>query len=126
MWGGGMRQAGIVAAGALHGLRHHRARLTVDHENARTFARCLTESPAREGLLSVDVAHVETNIVNVDLPGPWAESLSVRCAARGVGISVTSATRLRAVTHLDVSADDCTRAAVVLSEEAVAERAART
>ena len=64
MIGGALRQAGIVAAGALYALDHHVERLAEDHDNARTLARGLAEIPGIE----LDPAQVETNIV--DLPGP--------------------------------------------------------
>jgi threonine aldolase len=65
-WGGAMRQSGILAAAALHALRHHRERIGDDHANAKLFA----ERIARVARAHVDVANVETNIVNVDLDAP--------------------------------------------------------
>jgi threonine aldolase len=96
-WGGGMRQGGILAAGALYALDHHRRRLVDDHANARRFAeRLAAASGAR-----VDLRAVETNIVNVDVDAPAAE---VASAARDLGVLVapSAPTRLRAVFHLDV------------------------
>lgn len=115
MWGGGMRQAGILAAGALFALQHHRTRLVEDHANARRFAEDLAGAP---GLL-VDLATVETNIVNVDVARPaTAEDVAREALALGLVLSPSGPQRLRAVTHLDVSAADVTRAAQILKEAA--------
>ncbi len=123
MWGGGTRQAGILAAGALHALAHHRERLAEDHENARHLATALARAPH----VTVDLARVETNIVNVDLPVP-ADIVSALAKKKGVLISPSGPKRLRAVTHLDVSRADIDTAASVLAEaaaRAVAEHGAR-
>lgn len=113
MWGGGMRQSGILAAGALHALREHRGRLGVDHDNARRFAERVARIPGA----SVDVARVETNIVNVDVDAPRTGE-AVSRAARSVGLLVNASgpRRVRVVTHLDVSAADVDRAAELLGE----------
>jgi threonine aldolase len=112
-WGGGMRQAGILAAGALHALAHHRARLADDHANARALA----EGLARTAGTRVDVATVETNIVNVDLQ---ASAVDVVREARALGVLVnpTGPRRLRAVTHLDVSRAQVDTAAEILGRAA--------
>jgi threonine aldolase len=111
MWGGGMRQAGILAAGALHALRHHRARLAEDHEAAKDFA---TRAAALDGA-SVDLARVETNIVNVDLDAPLTGEAVAR-AARELGLLVNASgpRRVRVVTHLDVTREDVVRGAELL------------
>jgi threonine aldolase len=100
--GGAMRQAGIVAAGALHALDHHVERLADDHRRARRLADGLATLPG----LVLDPATVETNIVffTVDSAraGCDAPELSRRVATRGVRIGAFDATTLRAVTHLDV------------------------
>ncbi len=106
MLGGGMRQAGILAAGALHALDHHRARLADDHANARRLADGLA---ATDGI-DVDPARVETNIVIFGVRGLDAPTLAARAATAGVRIAPISATRLRAVTHLDVDAAGIDRA----------------
>ncbi|MDB4942465.1 MAG: Low-specificity L-threonine aldolase [Labilithrix sp.] len=120
MWGGGMRQVGILAAGALHGLRHHRGRLAEDHEAAKAFAAALAGIPG----LHVDLAGVETNIVNVDLTAPGLAPERVTALARGLGLLVnpSAARRLRAVMHLDAPHADVLRAAEIL-RRAVAEAA---
>ncbi len=95
--GGGMRQSGILAAAALHGLDRHLALLEVDHANARRFAELV------EGAGGARVLKPQTNIVMVDLaPGCSAPDIAAEAAERGLLITVWSPTRLRAVFHLDV------------------------
>ncbi len=98
MYGGGMRQVGILAAAGLHALEHHVDRLAEDHENAQRLAAGLSR-------LGLEVEPPpETNIVMFgfeDAPG-----LSRALRARGVLINPTGPRRLRAVTHLDVSSED--------------------
>jgi threonine aldolase len=112
MWGGGMRQSGILAAGALFALRNHRERLGEDQAAARSFA----ERAARIEGASVDLSRVETNIVNVDLDPPLAAE-TVAVAARAVGLLVNASgpRRLRVVTHLDASRADVDQAAELLA-----------
>jgi threonine aldolase len=116
MLGGGMRQAGILAAAALYALDHNVARLADDHANARRLAGELSRAP---GLL-VDLDAVESNIVMVDLaPGlPAAAELAARLAARGVLCLPFGPRRLRLVTHLDADAAACARAAAVITDVA--------
>ncbi len=111
-WGGGMRQAGILAAGALFALEHHRERLGEDHDKARRFAEAIAKAPGA----SVDLAKVETNIVNVDLEAPLtAEAVADAARLRGLAINPSGPRRLRAVMHLDVLPDDVDRAVALLS-----------
>jgi threonine aldolase len=112
-WGGGMRQAGVLAAAALHALAHHRERLAEDHANARALAQAL----ARVTRLRVDLAAVETNIVNVDVDGSAAQ-LAREAQALGVLVIATGPRRLRLVTHLDVSREETAAAADILNEAA--------
>ena len=109
MLGGGMRQAGILAAGALYALEHQRARLAEDHAKARLFADTLQGAPG------VELQPVETNIVSFATGLPAAE-LGKRAAARGVLMNATGKRTLRAVTHLDVSEAQVASAASVLKE----------
>jgi threonine aldolase len=113
MWGGAMRQVGIIAAGALHALRHNRTRLAEDHENARRLAELVADAPG----LSVDRASVETNIVNIDTRAP-ADTLSRAARTLGLLVNASGPNRLRAVTHLDVSRDDVERAGALLAHAA--------
>ncbi|MFZ3206202.1 MAG: low-specificity L-threonine aldolase, partial [Pseudomonas sp.] len=96
MVGGGMRQAGLLAAAGLYALEHQVARLAEDHANAERLA---------DGLrgLGYAVEPVQTNMVYAQV-GEQAGALKAFCAERG--IKLTAAPRLRMVTHLDVSAAD--------------------
>jgi threonine aldolase len=113
-WGGAMRQAGILAAGALYALAHHRARLSEDHANARAFAEKLARTPG----VRIDLASVETNIVNIEVHAP-AEAVAHAARELGVAIHATGPAHLRAVTHLDVSRADVEIAADVLARAVV-------
>jgi threonine aldolase len=101
MLGGGMRQAGILAAAALYALDHHVDRLAEDHENARLLARGLAEIEP----LDLNADEVETNMVffNCQRTGLTAAELEARMAREGVLIHATAPYRVRLVTHLDVS-----------------------
>jgi threonine aldolase len=102
MLGGGMRQVGVLAAAALYALEHHRARIADDHAHARQLVQGLAALPG----VVCDLAHVETNIVNFDLPGLDAARFASAAAAAGVRLNAIGPHRLRAVTHLDVSGQD--------------------
>jgi threonine aldolase len=106
MLGGGMRQAGVLAAAALHALDHHIERLADDHTNARTLAEGL------QGLPGVTVQPPQSNILFVDLAPERAAGVVDRLKAAGV--LCTGLYRLRFVTHLDVSAADIQRALPIL------------
>jgi threonine aldolase len=110
MLGGGMRQAGILAAGALFALEHYRERLALDHEHARLFADALAD------IAGVQVPPVETNIVLLHLPTPRADALAEALAKAGVLGAAFGPRTLRFVTHLDVSR------AAVLTAAAVTRR----
>lgn len=110
MLGGGMRQAGVLAAGALFALRHHRERLVEDHRAAKILAERIAATPG----LSVDLASVQTNIVYFELNAPRAEQLVNLAREQGVLLHAMGASSVRAVTHLDVSLDQVAQAADVL------------
>ena len=112
MLGAGMRQLGILAAGALHALEHHRERLKDDHRRARALARVVAQA---EGA-AVDLAGVETNIVNIQTPHAPAAALAAAARARGVLLNASGPHTLRAVLHLDVSEQEAARAASILAE----------
>ncbi|MFZ2652926.1 MAG: GntG family PLP-dependent aldolase [Burkholderiaceae bacterium] len=114
MLGGSMRQVGIFAAAALYGLDHHRARLAVDHRNARHLAQALAGRPG----VQLDLASVQTNIVVFHLaPGAAdAATLVAQAKERGVLLGAFGPRTVRAVTHLDVSAEQVEHAAAVLRE----------
>ncbi|MBM4199743.1 MAG: aminotransferase class I/II-fold pyridoxal phosphate-dependent enzyme [Gammaproteobacteria bacterium] len=101
-FGGGMRQAGIIAAAALYALENHRGRLADDHANARALAEGLASLPRIE----IDPALVETNIVNFRLLHRPAVQLCEQLKLEGVLLFATSHDTIRAVTHCDVSRDD--------------------
>jgi threonine aldolase len=105
--GGGMRQAGIVAAAGLHALRHHLPRLVDDHRRARTLAARLDALPG------LRVPTPETNIVMVELEdGAPSPALMVKTlVSRGVWVVPFGPRRLRAVTHADVDDAGIERAA---------------
>jgi threonine aldolase len=108
LFGGAMRQAGIIAAAGLYALDHHVERIADDHARARRLA----EGWAAAGL-PVDPAATETNFVHIDLAplGLTMPDAIARAEAAGVGISDTvNPTILRALTHLDISDDDIDRA----------------
>jgi threonine aldolase len=108
--GGGMRQSGILAAAALYALDHHLSRIAEDHAHARLLAELLSDCPA------VRPSQPETNIVMLDVSGGAVEADEVvgRLAAEGVLMVPFGPTRLRAVTHLDVTRADVERAAAVI------------
>ena len=102
MVGGGMRQVGIISAGALYALRHHRGRLADDHANARRLAEGLADLPGIE----IAPATVETNIVIFDVTRMSAADLAAKLGEAGVALLAIGRRRLRAVTSLMVDADD--------------------
>ena len=114
MLGGAMRQAGVLAAAGLYALDHHVERLPEDHANARAIGERLA---AVDGV-RVDLDALETNIVVFRLGEglPDAATVVARAKERGVLVMAFAARTVRAVTHLDVSAEDCTAAADVLAE----------
>ena len=108
LFGGAMRQAGIVAAAGVYALEHHVDRLADDHARARRLAQGW-----REAGLPVDLEQVETNFVQLDVAplGLDREHALALLRERGVGLSATiHPTVARAVTHLDVDDDDIDRA----------------
>jgi threonine aldolase len=112
--GGAMRQNGIFAAAALHGLDHHLARLADDHANARLLAERLAAGSG----VQLDLATVQSNIIVFHLPAglPDAAQVVARARERGVWLNAFAPRTLRAVTHLDVSRAQCEQAAGVLVE----------
>ena len=120
--GGGMRQAGIIAAGALYALEHNVERLAEDHEKAKLLADAIRLSHGF--VLDPDI--VDTNIVifRIDSIYGTAADLSARLADRGVLVNSMGRNRIRAVTHLDVSLADARRAGEVIREAADESRVA--
>ncbi len=113
MFGGAMRQAGILAAAALYALDHHVDRLAEDHDNAKRLGAAIDRMPG------VDLATAtETNIVYFDVSPEvgTAASLCDRLQDAGVLMMPFNETRIRAVTHLDVPTDDIDRAITALEQ----------
>ena len=110
MFGGGMRQAGIIAAGALFALEHHRARLAEDHANARALAAGIAGARGIE----MDLRTVETNIAIFNTPGKSAADLAKRLTAEGVWVMATGPESIRAVVSLEVSAADIQKSVEVI------------
>ena len=111
MFGGGMRQAGIIAAGALYALANHRARLAEDHANAKALASGL----AAVGGLEAAPAEVETNMVRFRVRSMPAQQLVDRLRAQGVLVLAVGPDTIRAVTNLMVSSDDIQAAVAIIA-----------
>lgn len=101
-FGGGFRQAGIIAAGALYALTHHRERLHETHANARLFAEGLAALPE----IDLDPATVETNILRFRLRGLTAAEFVEEAYRLGVYMLPAGADAIRAVFYLDISRAD--------------------
>jgi threonine aldolase len=112
--GGGMRQAGVLAAAGLLALEESPRRLHEDHANARWMAERLAELPG----VSLDPGAVRTNIVIFDVSGTGktGPQLSAEFRERGVLINAVNAARMRVVTHFDVSRAECERALEAVRE----------
>jgi threonine aldolase len=102
MFGGGMRQAGIIAAAALYALANHRDRLADDHDNAKALVRGL----ARLDGIEADPDAVETNIVFLRVTTMPAADLAEKLKAEGVLVLAAGPDALRAVTNLMVRRED--------------------
>jgi threonine aldolase len=112
--GGGMRQAGVLAAAGLIALEKGPARLHEDHANARLLAEALSSIDA----VVIDLDGVETNIVVFRVTGGVStKGVVARLKERGILISAFGADAIRLVTHLDVDRGACVAAAQALAEE---------
>lgn len=100
LFGGSMRQAGLIAAGALYALQHHRDRLVMDHQNAQLLAQGLATI---EGI-SIDASTVQTNIVVFETPQHSAPTIVKQLEQRGIRLFATGEHKIRAVTHLMIEA----------------------
>ena len=112
--GGGMRQAGIAAAAALYALDHHIDRLADDHHNAMVIAQAIADTPG----LRLDPPEVETNLLwfEVDPQLATAKEVVAVLQQRGILIYAAGPYRLRACTHLDVSAAEAERVAETIRQ----------
>ena len=114
MFGGAMRQVGILAAAGTYAIEYNLARLPEDHANARSIAARIAAS---ENVI-LDLATVQTNIIVFHL-GPKAcdaATFVTRAKEKGVLLFAFGPRTVRAVTHLDVSRDQCERAAEIMFE----------
>ncbi len=105
LFGGAMRQAGIIAAGGVYALDHHIDRLAEDHANAQVLAEGLSSLPG----IDIRTADVETNIIFFELTpeaSTTAQTFIQQLQQRGVRMIALGPSRIRAVTHLDVSRKD--------------------
>ncbi len=114
MFGGAMRQVGLLAAAGSHAITYHYDRLADDHANARLIAERVAQSPR----VRLDVATVQTNIVvfHLEPGGPDAATVVARARERGVWLIAFGPRTLRVVTHLEVTRAQCVEAADILAE----------
>jgi threonine aldolase len=108
MLGGGMRQAGIIAAGGLYALEHNVQRLAEDHDNAAYFAGELAK------IKGLTVSTPQTNIFYVDIPAESCKSLNDVLQLTRIQVSMSP--RLRIVTHMDAQRKDIDRAISVFGD----------
>lgn len=113
MYGGAMRQAGILAAAGLYALEHHVGRLKDDHDHAKKLARLLQNLPA----VQIAPQHVETNIVIFDIVDPRRTPAEIVAAlkAEGVLINAIGGQSYRAVTHLNISSKQIDEAGAIFA-----------
>jgi threonine aldolase len=118
MFGGSMRQVGVIAAAGLVALEKMTARLEEDHANAQLIARGLAEIPG----IKIDPERVQTNIVIFDIAGTGKDTsqLSASLKERGVLANGINPREMRIVTHKDVSRSDCESALGAIRESALA------
>jgi threonine aldolase len=111
-WGGGMRQVGIIAAGALYAVKNNISRLKEDHEKARSLAEFLSELNG----VKIDADAVQTNIVAFEPLNVSVKEGIKACAERGLRVSAGGHGKIRAVTHMDVSFEEIEEAKKILGE----------
>ena len=118
LFGGGMRQSGIIAAGALYALENNISRLAEDHENAKLIGQAIVQSDG----LELDLETVETNILvfRVKPEVATASEFCKRAHDAGVWVFPFSHEHVRAVTHLHITPDDAKRAGEILADLGVA------
>ncbi len=111
-WGGGMRQAGIIAAAGLYALKNNIDRLEEDHRKAKILAETIAEIPS----LEIDMEAVQTNILIFKPKKITVENAIRACKQEGLLISVGKIDSLRAITHLDVSFDQIKKAQKIITD----------
>lgn len=109
-WGGGMRQAGVIAAAGLYALENNIERLKEDHEKAKYLADRINANPN----LEIDMKAVQTNILLFRPKNISVEEGIKRCKDKGLLLSVGKVDLIRAIAHLDVSFDDIKKAADII------------
>lgn len=116
LFGGGMRQAGVIAAAALYALEHHRQRLAVDHAHARLLADAVRTAPG----LALEPDSIDSNMVIFTVAPNLgtATDFVAALAAQGVLMLPISPAKIRAVTHLDVDEQQVRRAGSILQKTA--------
>lgn len=109
LFGGGMRQAGVIAAAALYALENHIPRLAEDHRHAQVIAQAIADTPG----LRLDPPEVDTNLIWIEVDADLGPSRDVALVLKEQGVLVQSVGKrhLRACTHLDVSAAQAERTA---------------
>jgi len=114
LFGGGMRQAGLLAAAGLYAVENNLARLSEDHDNAKALA----EGLSKIGGFRVDMKRVQTNIILVDIAETGKKPVEILDVLKDHGVLAVpfGRTRLRFVTHLDVNRDDCEKAIEIISD----------
>lgn len=109
-WGGGMRQMGFLAAAGLYALKNNIDRLKEDHEKAKILA----SSISKFNNASIDLSIVQTNIVMFSVKNISVEDFLSKCHEKGLLLSTGKVGVIRAVTHLDVSFDEISKAAEII------------
>lgn len=114
MLGGGMRQVGVLAAAGLYALEHNVERIAEDHQNARLLLEGIVDLPG----VRLDPRQVQTNIVIFELDRSMigAAELIQACASHGLLLCPMGTDRVRAVTHLDVTREDCRTAVQIIRD----------
>jgi threonine aldolase len=123
LFGGGMRQAGIIAAACIYALDHHVQRLADDHANAQIIAQAVIDTPG----LTLEPAEVDTNLVwfRIEPQAGNAKDIAARLKEAGVLVHAAGPHKIRACTHLDVSKAQAERAAATLRQVVAQPVAAR-
>lgn len=111
-FGGGMRQAGIIAAAGLYALQNNRDRLKEDHQKAKLLAETINKISN----LKVDLKSVQTNIVIFETQKLSVDEALLKCKEKGLLLSVGRVGSLRAITHLDISDEDLNKSLKIIEE----------
>jgi threonine aldolase len=111
-WGGGMRQAGVIAAAGLYALKNNISRLAEDHEKAKQLANVIAENPN----LEIDLKAVQTNIIIFKPLNSSVSEAQQKCRDEGLLLSVGKTDSLRAVTHLDVTFSDIEKSIEIINK----------